>query len=102
MLLIQGQAVKNSNFFGQILEQFSSVDFIPPSKPFFSEQLYHATPIHTTKKGLYEFQTLNPSKLHKKIKIQKPCLAVLRIRIQIHMFLGLLDPDPDPSIIVQQ
>ncbi len=25
-------------------------------------------------------------------------LAVLRIRI--HMFLGLLDPDPDPSIIM--
>jgi len=30
-------------------------------------------------------------------------LPVLRIRIRrIHMFLGLLDPDPDPSIIKQK
>ncbi len=29
-------------------------------------------------------------------------LPVLRIRIRIHMFLGLPDPDLDPSIIMQK
>ncbi len=32
---------------------------------------------------------------------QRLCLAVLRIRIRIHrihVFLGLLDPDPDPLV----
>jgi hypothetical protein len=36
--------------------------------------------------------------------MSKPVLRI-RIRIRIHwirMFLGLLDPDPDPSIIMQK
>jgi hypothetical protein len=32
-----------------------------------------------------------------------PAVLWFRIRIhRIHMFLGLLDPDPDPSIIMQK
>jgi hypothetical protein len=53
-------------------------------------------PVHTLKTG----------HLTNMIGLQQEFLKVLRIRIRIHVFLGLLDPDPlvrgmdpDPSII---
>jgi hypothetical protein len=44
-------------------------------------------------------------KITLRAKSQVSYFPVLRIRIRIHrihMFLGLLDPDPDPSIIMQK
>jgi hypothetical protein len=53
--------------------------------------------------------TTKRSKVNKKLIIYVNLFLVLRIRIRIHMFLGLLDPDPlvrgmdpDPSIIKQK
>jgi hypothetical protein len=45
-----------------------------------------------------EYQQLDEQSLP-----EQPLRPVLRIQIhRIHMFLGLLDPDPDPSIIEQK
>jgi hypothetical protein len=59
-------------------------------------------PMHATKPQIRGFHLNFGILSTRKIKIIM-YEAVLRIRIRrIHLFLGLLDPDPDPSIIKQK